>query len=439
MKFRNKQLMVIGLGILMMSGVLGGVFWHGFRVRAAARPEQPVLQVGRHVVGSVEFREAQNRFFKRWHRDSYMLRLTDEERNDRLVEELIDQIAIEEYLKQHVKVDQAAVEAYLNRYVKTKYSTEAELTEYLDSIDCKKEQLTEMITLYLAKTSYFSQLARQSGVTVTAAEIDQEFRRQKNANRKAVVQHILIAPKNRTLPAAEQLARQIYQQLLRGESFKKLAGQYSDDALTSGNGGQMEPLTRETMVPQLRDRVFAARPGQLLPVIETTQGWEIVKLCQIIEYYHSRNEVADMMAMNKYVSSSQFQNWQKAIKAAMKITVFDPALQAYRDYKEAQYQKAAGLYEQAYRVYQRETYFQRALESYYLAKRWDRVIKLGKYGSRKFTDKVPYYLSTAEGFYHKKQISKALGLLKKAERQAGDNQGLRQMVEAAYTRMKLKK
>jgi parvulin-like peptidyl-prolyl isomerase len=439
MQLRSKQLTVIGLAVMMAVLVVGGVIWHGFRERrvmAADRLEQPVLRVGGHVVNGVEFREAQNRFFKRWHRNSYMLRLTDEERNDRLVEELIDQIAVEEYLKRHVKVDQAAVDNYLNRYIKTKYSNETELLEYLDGIGRKKADLTEMITFYLAKIKYFPKLAKQARITVATAEIDREFQRQRKTNRKAVIQHILIAKKNRTPPAAKRLAEQVYQQLSRGATFEKLAEQYSDDRLTSGNGGRLGPVTQETMAPQLRDKVFQAVPGQLLPVIETRQGWEIVKLRQMVEYYHSRAEVADLMLMNKYSKSPQFQQWQKTIKATMKITVINPKLRAYRSYKTAHYHQAARLYEQVYRAEQRESYLQRALESYSLAKEWDRLIKLGKYGSRKFSDKVPYYLSTAEGYYHKNQPQKALALLKKAERQAGDNLRLQQMVKAAYARMK---
>jgi parvulin-like peptidyl-prolyl isomerase len=442
MQIRRKQLIVIGLGLIVVVLVLGGVVWHALRKRtalAAVKPGQPILQVGRHVVGSAEFREAQNRFFKRWRRNSYMLRLSDEERNDRLVEELINQIAIAEYLKQRVKVDAAAVADYLNRYVKTKYSNEAELAQYLDGIGTSQENLTGMITLYLAKMRYFPQLARQSGITVTTDQVDREFQRQKKANRKAIVQHILITAKERTPQAAEQLARQLYRQLLQGASFAKLARQYSDDALTSGNSGIMEPVTPETMAAQLRDKVFTAEPGQLLPALKTRQGWEIIKLRRIIIYYHPRAEIAASLLMEKFVASAQFQNWLKEIKAAMKIVILHPGLQAYRCYREEKYQKAAALYERVYRDYRRESDLRRALECNYLTREWDRVIRLGKLGSRQFQDKVPYYLAGAEGYYHRKRFRKALGLLKKAEAQAGDNRALQQMVAAAYTRMKLLK
>lgn len=339
MNIRSRQLMVAGIGVLVVALTLSGVFWHGFRVKrtlAATRREQPVLRVGRHVVGGAEFREAQNRFFKRWERDAYMLRLNDEERNDRLLEELINQIAIEEYLKQQIKVDQAAVTAYINRYIKTKYATEAELGEYLDSIGCQRANLTTMVGNYLAKIRYIPQLARQSGITVNPDEVDQAYQQQKNQ-------------------------------------------------------------------------------------------------CD-----HSRNEIADMLLMEKFVGSAQFQSWQKSIKAAMKITVLNPELRAYRCFKARKYQTAGALYESIYRLDQREFYLKRALESYYLAGNWDYIIKLGNYGSRQFADKAPYYLSAAEGFYHKRQIHKALGLLKKAETLAADNRVLQQMVAEAYARMGFK-
>jgi hypothetical protein len=98
---------------------------------------------------------------------------------------------------------------------------------------------------------------------------------------------------------------------------------------------------------------------------------------------------------------------------------------------------AAGLYERVYRSKGRESDLRRALESYYLARKWDRVVKLGKDGLRKFRAKVPYYLAIAEGLYQQKRVEKALQMLKQAEKAAGDSQMLRQMVRKTYTKLGL--
>jgi parvulin-like peptidyl-prolyl isomerase len=436
---RSKHLLIGVCAILTLTLALGGLFWYVFQGQRiqAARREQPVLRVGRRMIDGNEFREAQNRFFLQHRRDSYMLHLDDAERNGLLVEELIDRIALEEYLKQRVKIDNAAVEEYLNRYLKVKYAKPEELQEYLERTNCKEADLPAKIGLYLAKLQLFPKLAKQAAITISPAEIDREFERQKAANRKAVIAHITISKQGRTPQAAAELARKVYQQLRKGADFAALARQYSDDAFTKENGGALGPLERAAMTPQVRERIFTVRPGQLLPLVDTRQSWEIVKLARVVEYYHPRDEVAAMLLMQKFAASPHYQKWLKRIKSTMKIVVLDPALKAYRCFKARKYRAAAGLYERVYRSKGRESDLRRALESYYLARKWDRVVKLGKDGLRKFRAKVPYYLAIAEGLYQQKRVEKALQMLKQAEKAAGDSQMLRQMVRKTYTKLGL--
>jgi parvulin-like peptidyl-prolyl isomerase len=442
MDLRSKHLLVWVGVIVTLTLALGGLFWKVFwtpHVQATARRDRPVLRVDRRLVDANEFREAQNRFFMEHRRDSYMLHLNDAERNDLLVEELIARIALEEYLKQRVKIDNAAVNEYLNRYLKVKYAKTEELQEYLERIHCKEADLPAMISLYLAKLQLFTKLAKQAAITVSPADIDREFERQKAANRKAVIAHITIFKQGRTPQAAAELARKVYQQLRQGADFAALARQYSDDALTKESGGALGPLEREAMAPQVRKRIFSVRPGQLLPLVDTRQSWEIVKLVRVVEYFHPRDEVTAMLLMQKFAASPHYQKWLKRVKATMKIVVLDPALKAYRCFKARKYRAAASLYERLYRSKGRESDLRRALESYYLAHKWDRVVKLGKDGLRKFQAKVPYYLAAAEGLYHQKRVKKALQMLKQAEKAASDSLMLRQMVAKIYTKLGLEK
>jgi hypothetical protein len=187
---RKKQIIIYLIfsasAILIVFGAIGRFSWANNDRTASLRFGYHALKINGRYVSEAIFQEEQNKFYERWHRNGDMLRKSDEERNDQLLDEIIARAVIEDYLmnRLHIKIKPIEVEQYINRYIKSKYTTPSEISSYLDSVSCSNENdLKRMVELYLVKMKYFPKIARQYGITVTEAEIEEQYQCQKNESR----------------------------------------------------------------------------------------------------------------------------------------------------------------------------------------------------------------------------------------------------------------
>ena len=95
--------------------------------------------------------------------------------------------------------------------------------------------------------------------------------------------HILIAVKSGSTPqqrdAAKRQADDIYHQLQQHpEKFAALAKQYSADAGSAAQGGELGWFGRDDMVKPFSDTVFSLKKGQISAPVLTDYGWHIIQL-----------------------------------------------------------------------------------------------------------------------------------------------------------------
>jgi peptidyl-prolyl cis-trans isomerase SurA len=97
--------------------------------------------------------------------------------------------------------------------------------------------------------------------------------------------HIMVATGKEAEPEEIEAARkkvdEIYAKLQAGESFEKLASEFSDDAQTAEKGGEL-PLfgtgTTTRMVPEFEEAAFALKAnGEISKPVQTAYGYHIVK------------------------------------------------------------------------------------------------------------------------------------------------------------------
>jgi parvulin-like peptidyl-prolyl isomerase len=74
------------------------------------------------------------------------------------------------------------------------------------------------------------------------------------------------------------LLRQISDEMRSGASFASLAAKYSQDPGSARNGGAVGWFTKDRMVPQFAQAVFAGRPGQIVGPVQTQFGLHIIKI-----------------------------------------------------------------------------------------------------------------------------------------------------------------
>ncbi len=87
------------------------------------------------------------------------------------------------------------------------------------------------------------------------------------------------------LDAAHKKVDEIYEKLKAGESFEKLASEFSDDAQTAERGGEL-PLfgtgTTTRMVPEFEEAAFALKEnGEISKPVQTAFGYHIIKRLEL--------------------------------------------------------------------------------------------------------------------------------------------------------------
>jgi peptidyl-prolyl cis-trans isomerase SurA len=122
---------------------------------------------------------------------------------------------------------------------------------------------------------------------VSDAEIDEAFQKNRDLlkNQPATVtfRQIVVAPK----PTAEQKktalakAESLLVEIRKGGDFEQIAKRESMDPGSKPTGGDLGWNRRGAMVPEFERVMFALRPGQISPVVETPFGYHIIRVDRV--------------------------------------------------------------------------------------------------------------------------------------------------------------
>jgi len=89
--------------------------------------------------------------------------------------------------------------------------------------------------------------------------------------------HILISDPNHTFEKRTE-AQSLLDQLNSGADFAEMAKEHSDDSATASNGGDLGTFHQGDKEKAFEDACLALQPGDISGVVETTEGYEIIKL-----------------------------------------------------------------------------------------------------------------------------------------------------------------
>lgn len=99
------------------------------------------------------------------------------------------------------------------------------------------------------------------------------------------VAHLMIrmnasAAKADSLTAKKKID-ELYNRLKKGENWDKLVAQFSEDAGSAANGGELPPFGTGRMIPSFEEVAFKLqKPGDLAAPVQTPYGWHIIKLIE---------------------------------------------------------------------------------------------------------------------------------------------------------------
>ncbi|WP_207432792.1 peptidylprolyl isomerase [Sabulibacter ruber] len=99
------------------------------------------------------------------------------------------------------------------------------------------------------------------------------------------VAHIMVRAQQ-GLPKADSVTAkkkidEIYSRVQRKEDWNRLASQFSEDAASADNGGELPWFGTGRMIPSFEEAAFAlAKPGAISAPVQTPYGWHIIKLLE---------------------------------------------------------------------------------------------------------------------------------------------------------------
>jgi peptidyl-prolyl cis-trans isomerase D len=220
--------------------------------------------------------------------------LTDQERQIRYVVLPVDKYAAA------AQVSDAAVQAYYDAH-KSQFMT-------AESVNLQYAQLT------------LAQVTAQ--ITVSDADLQDYYTKNKNRYISTEQRHahqILVAV-NAKADAATALkkAQDIETKLKAGGNFETLAKQYSDDAGSAAQGGDLGLVERSSLGEgPFGDTLFAMKPGDISAPVLTKYGYQIIRLDEVVPakgktFEEARTDVLDQIKHDR--AADKFGDMQEQIQ-----------------------------------------------------------------------------------------------------------------------------
>ncbi|TYQ16456.1 UNVERIFIED_CONTAM: foldase protein PrsA [Acetivibrio alkalicellulosi] len=428
--------LVLTLGVIVFASLAGYFFLLEQDKEVISRPFGfEALKIDGNFVSVETFLEERNKFFDRHKRNAEMMHKGEEERNDILLEHIIENIILEDYTlqKSGIVVTDEEIDEYIKKYIDPKYISDGDRLRFMSSRGyANEEEMREGIREYIIKHRCFYNAALDYDITVSEDEFSEKYESHKIQNKRIDYRHILISTNDRSNEEAFSLANDIYERLINGEDFETMAKEYSDDEETNEDGGLVTDVIWGVRGTELNNIVFRGQHGKVLKPIETSRGYEIVYIINVVEYFRPENEYMDMLIVNSFLNSDDYEDWIDQLKGYYEIEITDPQMKAYRFFSNKEYNQAAIYYEKAYDITKDIYLIERAADSYRLAQNWTELIRVSKKGIKINSDRLVLHLNSAEGHFRVGQEKEALKIMERAERMARDNLYLLGIVQNTY-------
>jgi peptidyl-prolyl cis-trans isomerase C len=209
----------------------------------------------------------------------------------------------------------------------------------------KSPQVLRQIDLMKENLVATEQLKKlETGITVSDADLKKAYDEHKSEYEQVKAKHILIAPKGSAAaqPGRKELtddeakakAEDIRKRIVAGEKFEDVAKKESDDLESGKAGGELGSFGHGQMVQQFEAAAFAAKPGEITPVVKTEFGYHIIKVED-----HTFSPMADQKTnLDKEIRQKKLREAIDAMKDSAKPTFNDAyfAVPAAADAKPAE-------------------------------------------------------------------------------------------------------
>lgn len=222
-------------------------------------------------------------------KDQYKTRAEIEELKERVLDELINQkimLALAEedttVIVDDRRVDQTLDER-INQLVQALGGDESKLEDYYGK---PVRQIRREFRKQVRESMLVEQVRnkKMANVTVTRLEVEDFYKRNikdlPTLPARINVSHILLVvePTDSATSIAKARADSLYNQLLKGVEFDKLAIEFSDDRGSGAKGGLLGTVQRGDFVPEFEEVAYALEEGEISEPVRSRFGFHIIRL-----------------------------------------------------------------------------------------------------------------------------------------------------------------
>lgn len=131
------------------------------------------------------------------------------------------------------------------------------------------------------------------------------------------VRHILIKPSEiRSEEETRRLVERLYQRILAGEDFAELAKNFSEDPGSALNGGDLNWIDPDALVPEFREVMNNTPSGELSKPFKSPYGWHVLQVLGRRATDNSEQfreqQAANLLRNRKY--DEELQTWLRQIR-----------------------------------------------------------------------------------------------------------------------------
>jgi len=190
-----------------------------------------------------------------------------------ILDKIVESKIILQYLKDNdMQSDKDELDSIIKRRMKSVGMTSRDLEKELKDSGQTMEDLRNELEGEQGKARIFEKDLKNK---ISVSEQDyvnffqKEFKQDININ-EYKISHILVKD-----PA---LAEKVYQEAKKGTAFDQLAYKYSEDEGTKNNGGDLDYVKADSLLPEMQKAVENMSAGDIKGPIKTKLGYHIIKL-----------------------------------------------------------------------------------------------------------------------------------------------------------------
>ena len=145
------------------------------------------------------------------------------------------------------------------------------------------------------------------------------------------VRHILIKPSEiRSEAQTKELAAKIYDRITSGEDFATLAKTYSEDPGSALNGGDLNWVDPNSLVPEFREAMADTPQGVLSKPFKTQYGWHVLEVLgrRATDSTTQAREQQAMNALRNRKYDEELQTWLRQIRDEAYVEIKLPGASA---------------------------------------------------------------------------------------------------------------